>query len=112
MYNFVNDECINGLLLPKLLACEVVQAHDRSLICECGVVCEAHGDDRRCWQATNGDGWVACDALILGIGEHECKMAVSFSPARCFDGCRDLCNLLPEMVDGGGRWLSDNLVKW
>eukprot|EP00804_Cyclotella_cryptica_P024328 CCRYP_015304-RA/>CCRYP_015304-RA protein AED:0.52 eAED:0.39 QI:0/0/0/0.5/0/0/2/0/252 len=33
------------------------------------------------------------------------------APARCFDGCRNFCDLLPEMVDSGGRWLADNLVE-
>jgi hypothetical protein len=28
-YSFVNDECVDGFLLPKLLASEVVQARDQ-----------------------------------------------------------------------------------
>ena len=33
------------------------------------------------------------------------------APTRCFDGCRNFCDLLPEMVDGGGRWLADDFVN-
>ena len=54
---------------------------------------------------------VARDAAILGVGEHECEMAMSSTPARCFDGCRDLHDLLPEMNDGGGCWLADDFVE-
>ena len=54
---------------------------------------------------------VARDSAILGVGEHECEMAMSSSPACCFDGCRNFRELLPEMVYGGGCWLADNPVE-
>jgi hypothetical protein len=111
LHNFVDDERINGVLLQKLLARIVVQARDRRSIRERGGVCEAHRDDWRRWEAVDGDVWVARDRAILGVSEHECEMAMTSTPARCFDGCHNFWDLLPEMVYGGGRWLADNLVK-
>ncbi len=54
---------------------------------------------------------VARDTVILGVGEHKCEMAMLSTPACCFDGCRNLRNLLLEMVDSGGRWLANDFVK-
>ncbi len=110
-HDLVDDECVDGFLLPKLLACEVVEARDRRSICERGGVREARGDDWRWWEAIDDDVRVARDGAILGVGEDECEMAMASAPTRCFDGCRNFCDLLPEMVDGGGRWLADDFVK-
>ena len=107
-YNFVDNECVDGFLLPKLLAREVVQARDRCPIRERVGVREACSDDRRRCEAVDGDVRVARDRAILGVIEHECEVAMTSAPARCFDGCREFCDLLPEMVDGGGRWLADD----
>ena len=48
---------------------------------------------------------------ILGFIEHECKMAMPPTPACCFDGCRDLRNLLPKLVYGGGHGLAEDFIQ-
>ena len=88
-----------------------MQAHDRQSICERGGVPEARGNNRRCWKAIDDDVRVARDGVILSIREHQCKMALLSTPACCLDGCRNFQYLLPMMVDGGGCWLADDLVK-
>ena len=110
-HDFVDDDRVDGFLFPKLLAREVVQARDRCSIRESGGVREACRDERRRWEAVDGDVRVARDRAILGVIEHKCEVAMTSAPARCFDGCRDFCDLLPEMVDGGGRWLAHDLVE-
>ena len=103
-HDFVDDERIDGFLLPKLLAREVVQARDRRSIRERGGVHEARHNDRRRWEEVDGNVRVARDRAILGIGEQECEMAMTSAPAHCFDNCHNFCDLLPEMVYGGGCW--------
>ena len=88
-----------------------MQTHDLHSICEHGAVCEACGNNWRCWEAVDNAVRVVRDSAILGISENECKMAMSSSPACCFDGCHNFHKLLPEMVYGGGRWLANNPVK-
>ena len=88
-----------------------MQARDRRSIREHGGVCETCCDDRRRWEAVDGDVRVARDRAILGVIQHECEMAMTSALAHCFDGCRDFCDLLPEMVYGGGRWLAHDLVE-
>jgi hypothetical protein len=98
-HDFVDNERIDGFLLPKLLACEVVHARDRCSIRERGGVREACRDDRRPWEAVDGDVWVARDRAILGVIEHECEVAMTSAPARCFHGGCNLGDLLFEEVD-------------
>ena len=114
IFEFFDIREIDGLahfLFPKFLTREVVQPRDRRSICERGAVSEARGDDWRCWEAVDDAVRDARDSAILGVSEHECEMAMSSSPACCFDGCRNFRELLLEMVYGGGRWLADNPVK-
>jgi hypothetical protein len=73
-------------LLPNLLAREVANSRDGCGIHERHGVCEANGYNGRCQKAVYNNGQVPCDATILGVVEHKCKMAVSSTTACCFDG--------------------------
>jgi hypothetical protein len=110
-HNLVDDESVDGFLFSELLAREVVQARDRGSVRERGGVRKACRDDRRRWEAGDGDVRVARDRAVLGVREHECEMAMAAAPTRCFDGCRDFRDLLPEMVDGRRCWLAHDLVE-
>jgi hypothetical protein len=111
MDNFFDDDRVDRFLLPKLLASKIVQSPERCMIGKCGGVCKAFGNDWRGEKAIEDDGRIARDTSILSNSEHESEMSMSSAPARSFDGCHDFSDLLPEMIDGGGRWLADNSVK-
>ena len=80
-HNFVNDDRINDLLFRLLLAHKVVNACDVCMICEGRVVCEANWHNRRCVKAVDNYVWVSHDAMILGVVERNCKVAMSSPPA-------------------------------
>ena len=111
-YYLVHDDGVDALLFPELLAFKVVISHDASSVGESCVVCEVCRDNGRYDEARRGERGNVGDGAVLRVVENESKIAVSSAPARCFDGCGDLGELLFHHVHGGIRRLANDFFDW
>ena len=92
--DFVHNNSIDGFLLPKFLALQIVVCHDACAVGESGVVGESIRDNWRRWEAIGGDGGNSSDSLVFCIVEHECQVSMPTTPFCRFDSSCNFCNLL------------------
>ncbi len=101
--NFIHNNSINGLLLPKLLALQIVVCHDVCVVDENGVG-ESIRDNWRRWEAINGAGGNSSVGVVFCIVEHECQVSMPSITLCYFDGSFNFGNLLLYIIEIGYLW--------